>query len=308
MKKTKVKQLLIDNDVAGQRIDNFLHRYLKTIPKSRIYQMIRKGEVRINKGRVQQTYKLQSGDTIRIPPVHVEEEVKSRKPSLALQELIKSSIIYEDDALTIINKPSALAVHSGTNQLHGVIDVMRELFTGYELVHRLDRDTSGCLMLAKNRQVLRLLNDDMKTNKVKKHYVALLAGKLANKSFVIDKPLFKNRMQGGERIVRVSNEGKKALTKFNINKVYSDATLVDIELVTGRTHQIRVHSADMSNPVLGDNKYGDKYMNKKFKHIGLNRLFLHAASLEFYSPAKKKSVKVSAPLDDALILLLEKLN
>ena len=309
-KKEQSKQIVISEDNAGQRIDNFLIRYLGKIPKSRIYQMLRKGEVRVNRGRVKQTYKLNKGDTLRIPPIFVNEK-NSGIPSRQLQKKIINSIIYEDDSLLVINKPSGLVVHGGSGQDFGIIETIRTLggqFEKLELVHRLDKETSGCLILAKNIPGLRLLHRAIQSGEMTKTYNALLSGKLENKEYLINQPLQKNSQRSGERFVKVDDSGKIAVTRFHRESIFDQATLVRIDLITGRTHQIRVHSAYMGHPVVGDKKYGDRKINDEFRKLGLKRIFLHAKSLRFISPATNKPVSVDAPMDQELIELINKLS
>jgi 23S rRNA pseudouridine955/2504/2580 synthase len=307
-KKIKSKQIVISNDYEGQRIDNFLMRYFGKIPKSRIYKMIRKGEVRVNKGRTKQTYKLKSGDILRLPPVYIDEE-KSNTPSHFLQQKILESVIFEDEGMIIINKPAGIVVHSGSGQAHGVIEAFRAIGGKYEkleLVHRLDKDTSGCLILAKNMLVLRQLHEIINHGDITKIYSALLAGRLNKKKETIKSALSKN--PANERIVTVEEGGKSATTIFIRKAVFDSASLVDVELITGRTHQIRVHSASIGHPVLGDSKYGDRMLNREYKKMGLKRMFLHAKSLSFKSPITQKKLTIEAPLEANLVNFLEKLK
>lgn len=311
MKKTEVKQLVIESDRAGQRIDNFLQRELREIPRSRIYQMLRKGEVRVNKGRIKQTYRLQSGDTVRIPPLYVEDSQSGPVVSTQLLEKLLTAILYEDDSIIVLNKPSGLSVHSGTGQKLGVIEAIRTAKPEYktlELVHRLDRETSGCLILAKDLHSLRQLHADLKQGAIDKSYIALLSGQLKRAQIRVDKPLSRNTRRGGERIVGVDDEGKQAVTVFNRQKIYPQATLVEVDLLTGRTHQIRVHSASIGHPVIADDKYGDKEVNGRFKQLGLRRLFLHASELQLRSPANGKKLNIKAPLDEGLQVILDGLE
>lgn len=311
MKKTEVKQVVIDSDRSGQRIDNFLQRELDGIPRSRIYQMLRKGEVRVNKGRIKQTYRLQAGDTVRIPPLFVEDAKTAPVVSTKLAEKLLGAILYEDDSVIVLNKPSGLSVHGGTGQKLGVIEAIRASEPRYEkleLVHRLDRETSGCLLLAKDLPSLRQLHTDMKSGEIDKTYTALLMGQLSRKSLRVDKPLSRTTRRAGERIVGIDAQGKKAVTVFNRKKSYKQATLVEIDLLTGRTHQIRVHSASIGHPVIADEKYGDKDINQYFKQLGLRRLFLHASALQFRAPASGKKLNIKAPLDPQLLSILDKLE
>jgi 23S rRNA pseudouridine955/2504/2580 synthase len=309
VKKINSKQIVISDDNAGQRIDNFLIRYFGKIPKSRVYQMLRKGEVRINSGRIKQTYRLTAGDILRVPPVYIDEQGRSI-PSLSLQQRIKDSIIFEDEGLIIINKPAGIVVHSGSGQSHGVIEAFRAMGDNYkklELVHRLDKDTSGCLMLAKSIPILRQLHTAMNNDEIAKSYSALLAGRIAEKKITVDYPLSKNTVSSGERIVTVDENGKSAKTIFSRERVFHSATLVNIKLITGRTHQIRVHSASIEHPVIGDMKYGDRTINREYKKQGLKRMFLHAKSLKFTSPVTKQPLSIDAPLEAELCKFLEQL-
>ena len=309
-KKINSKQIVISDEHEGQRIDNFLIRYFGKIPRSRIYQMLRKGEVRINSGRVKQTYKLIKGDLLRLPPVYLDERIVST-PSQSLQQKIIDSIIFEDDGLIVINKPAVIVVHSGSGQIHGVIEAFRAMGGDYEkleLVHRLDKDTSGCLILAKNIPVLRQLHVAMSNGEIAKLYCALLAGRLNNKKITVDAPLSKNTVSSGERMVTIDDNGKSAVTKIFRERVFDSASLANIELITGRTHQIRVHSASIGHPVIGDMKYGDRTINREFKKQGLKRMFLHAKALKFISPVDQKKIIIEAPLEQNLINLIDKLG
>ncbi len=307
-KKINSKQIVISNEHEGQRIDNFLMRYFGKIPKSRIYQMLRKGEVRVNKGRIKQIYKLKTGDVVRIPPVYLDEEKSNTAPRF-LQEKIVDSIIFEDEGIIIINKPAGIVVHSGSGQEFGVIEAFRakaEEYEKLELVHRLDKDTSGCLILAKNIPVLRQLHEIINNGEMSKIYSALLAGKLNKNIITINTALSKN--PANEKIITVEDGGKAATSIFHRDSVFNKATLVNIDLITGRTHQIRVHSASMGHPVLGDTKYGDRLLNREFKKIGLKRMFLHAKQLSFISPVTKKKITIEAPIDTTLSNFLVKLK
>jgi len=307
IKKTNSKQIVITGDNEGQRIDNFLIRYFGKIPKSRIYKMLRKGEVRVNKGRIKQTYKLKTGDTLRIPPVYLDEEISDSAP-VYLQQRVLASIIFEDEGMIVINKPAGIPVHSGSGQAHGVIEAFRAIGEKYEkleLVHRLDKDTSGCLILAKNIPVLRQLHGIITAGNIDKTYSALLAGRFNKKTVTVNKALTKN--PSNERVV-IDDAGKPATTIFFRESISDIASLLNIELITGRTHQIRVHSASIGHPVLGDTKYGDRKLNREFKKMGLKRMFLHAKSLSFKSPVTQKEMTVEAPLEANLISFLATLN
>jgi 23S rRNA pseudouridine955/2504/2580 synthase len=296
---------------VGQRLDNFLLRFLKGVPKSRIYRILRKGEVRVNKGRVNAGYRLNEGDQVRIPPIRVAEpEQQSQGPPKALQERLEHRILFEDEGLLLINKPSGLAVHGGSGLSFGLIEALRAMRprdAGLELVHRLDRDTSGCLVLAKKRAVLRDLHEQIRLNRVEKRYLALLDGSWRRGSRHVDAPLLKNVSQGGERVVRVDPTGKPARTQFKVLRRWRDFTLVEALLETGRTHQIRVHAAHLGSPIVGDDKYGNPVANERLKALGLKRLFLHAASLSFQLEGDKRAREYSAPLDEELEQVLERL-
>jgi 23S rRNA pseudouridine955/2504/2580 synthase len=294
----------------GQRIDNFLVTHLKGVPKSYIYRILRKGEVRVNKGRIKANYRLKAGDTVRIPPVRVslkgdEIEIDGRH-----LERLEQSILYEDERILVLNKPSGMAVHSGSGLNFGVIEALRQLRpreTQLELAHRLDRETSGCLLISKSRESLRTLHELLRDNGVDKRYLALLSGKWRQDRIEVDAPLLKNILKGGERVVQVDHRGKPALTRFRVRERYPECTLVEVRLVTGRTHQIRVHSAHLGTPILGDVKYGDPEANKAMRNRGLKRLFLHAESIHLQWP-EGGDVHVSAPLEPALCDFLKGLR
>ena len=306
---SRVRQVSVSEDEAGQRIDNFLSRHLKGVPRSHIYRILRRGEVRVNRGRIRPQYKLRAGDTVRIPPVRLEpgrERVLSpdRLPAIA------GHILFENSRLLVLDKPAGIAVHGGSGLSYGVIEALRAQRPEapyLELVHRLDRETSGCLLIAKRRSALRDLHRQLREGRVTKHYLALVRGDFAGTRRV-EAPLRKNQMQGGERIVRVSADGKPAATVFRQVSRHGNATLVEAVLETGRTHQIRVHAAHMDHPLAGDEKYGDAGFNRDMKRHGLRRMFLHAHMLEFADPASGEPVNVSAPLDDELRGVLDSLD
>lgn len=312
---SKVQFVEISADLAGQRIDNYLLCQLKGVPKSLVYRIIRKGEVRVNKGRIKPEYRLKSGDSVRIPPVHQSEQKEPAKVSNKILQLIESRILFEDKRILVLNKPSGIAVHGGSGLNYGVIEAIRELRPNdkqLELVHRLDRDTSGCLILAKKRSALRRLHEQLREGSMDKRYLTLLKGKWEGTSRWVDAPLLKNVIKSGERLVFVDPKGKDARTQFSPYCVTDTASLMSVKLDTGRTHQIRVHAQHLGCPIAGDDKYGDDEFNRKLKGLGLKRLFLHAYSLKFHLPdpetGKDLPIKVEAPLDDQLINVLEKLN
>ena len=299
-------------DEAGQRLDNFLMARLKGVPKSRIYRILRKGEVRVNKGRVAPKYRIVEGDQIRIPPIRIAETNNDgAAANQGLLQRLEQSILFEDDRILVVNKPSGLAVHGGSGLSYGLIEALRVARPnekGLELVHRLDRDTSGCLMIAKKRSALRTLHELIRHNKVEKRYQALLAGKWRRDKMTANAPLLKNVSQGGERIVRVDPLGKPAITHFSVRERLKGFTLVNALLETGRTHQIRVHAAHLGTPICGDSKYGDPSSNEVIKKLGLNRLFLHAVELRFRWPNEKRDQIITAPLDDKLETVLKRLR
>jgi len=309
-KPVKVRWITVDENSDGQRIDNFLLRELKAVPRSHIYRLLRKGEVRVNKGRIKANRKLCVGDVVRIPPVRLPTRDQPGKPGVRLMELLEKSIIYEDDTLLIINKPSGMAVHGGSGISFGVIEILRALKPQakfLELAHRLDRDTSGCLLIAKKRSALRTLQDLQREGRMNKRYLALLKGNWRRGKEDVRVPLKKNILQSGERRVKADPEGKESRTIFRVRKGYAQATLVEAELKTGRTHQIRVHAAWLQSPVLGDTKYGDEGENKAFRALGLKRLFLHAITLRFPWPGRV-DYEIEAPLPDSLVVVLDRLE
>jgi 23S rRNA pseudouridine955/2504/2580 synthase len=306
-----VTQVRIDADHQGQRIDNFLLCLLKGVPRSYVYRILRKGEVRVNKGRIQAAHRLQEGDIVRIPPVRVAEQAEMPRPHERVLQRLRDAVLYEDKQLLVLNKPAGIAVHGGSGLNYGVIEALRVLRPEdrqLELVHRLDRETSGCLLLAKKRSALRVLHELLRHNRVDKCYVALLAGCWQQKRLDVDAPLLKNTLQGGERVVRVDPAGKPALTRFRVLERFSDATLVEAKPVTGRTHQIRVHAAHLGHPILGDEKYGDADVNRRFRDRGLRRLFLHARSVRFRWPDEPQDFYREAPLESSLQQLLTELR
>ena len=305
---SKVRILDIDQRHHDQRLDNFLLGQLKGVPKSLVYKLLRSGQVRVNKGRKKPDYRLQQGDQVRIPPVSTTEKDPSQAPRYLLEQ-IASSILYEDDAVLVLNKPAGVAVHAGSNLSHGVIEALRQLKPEYEcleLVHRLDRDTSGCLVLAKTRPVLMQLHNLFREDKgLEKIYRAVLAGRWHGGERLIDAPLLKNTLQGGERMVVVDEAGKSAQSLFTPLAYYPDATLAEIELYTGRTHQIRVHAAHVGHPVAGDTKYGNDSFNHYLKQQGFKRMYLHAWKLSF---KLDRPYNFTAPLDDEWERLIQKLD
>lgn len=300
----------IDDGSVGQRIDNYLLKTLKGVPKSRIYRILRKGEVRVNKGRIKPDYRLKLGDLVRIPPVRVSES-RSGRPGERILKMLQESTLYEDELFLIINKPSGLAVHGGSGVSYGVIEGLRALRPDarfLELGHRLDRETSGCLVIAKKRSALRSFHELLRNGKMDKHYLALVAGQWRMGRKGVDAPLRKNVMRSGERVVRVSEDGKSALSIFEPVTIYSCASLMRVKLVTGRTHQVRVHAQHAGHPIAGDEKYGDTAFNRQMAELGLKRLFLHASDLGFTLPDSGEEIAVHAPLQRELQQVLDRLE
>lgn len=308
-----VQQLQISEEDEGQRIDNFLLAKLKGVPKSLIYRILRKGEVRVNKGRIKPEYKLQTGDIVRVPPIRVAEKAQQAPVSSKLNKVaqLEQQIIFEDDCLLVLNKPSGIAVHGGSGLSFGVIEGLRALRPEarfLELVHRLDRDTSGILLVAKKRSALRSLHEQLRVKTVQKDYLALVRGQWQSHVKVVQAPLLKNELASGERIVKVSEQGRPSETRFAVEERYTNATLIKASPVTGRTHQIRVHTQYVGHPIALDDKYGDKEFDQQMSELGLNRLFLHAASIRFEHPKTGETLRLNAPLDDKMKGILKKLR
>jgi len=302
IQKESVQYLSITDDMAGQRIDNFLMARLKGVPKTHIYRILRKGEVRVNKKRIKPSYKLIEHDQVRLPPLHTSTEPVVPKPGKTLVEYLANRILYEDARLLIINKPSGIPVHGGSSASLGVVEALRCIYpqSSLELVHRLDSDTSGCLILAKKRSALRELHELFRARNIEKIYWVLTKGHWKESQLRVDAPLLKNQLSSGERIVRVNPEGKPSLTIFRQLEKFSTTSLMEATLETGRTHQIRVHARHQGHPVAGDEKYGDKILNKQLREVGLTRLFLHAYSISFVLPSTQQAITVTAPLDAVL--------
>ena len=292
-----VNRLIVDAARAGQRIDNFLLAIWRGVPRSRIYRALRGGEVRVNAKRIKPHYRIQPNDQVRLPPMLIDGSPRSLQPSQALRDQLQQRLLFENDDLLIISKPAGLAVHGGTSVSAGLINALRAMRPDarfLELVHRLDKATSGCVCIAKKRRVLLALHELFANRKVDKHYILLVKGQLSSDQ-IVDVPLRKNILSSGERVVRVHPDGKSAVTKFHIIKSLPEYTLLGAQLLTGRTHQIRVHAAHMGHPIVGDEKYGDRQVNDLLRARGLRRLLLHADRLEF--TLDKEHIKVLAPLD-----------
>ncbi len=299
------RQVDVDDSADGQRIDNFLLRILKGVPRSHVYRLVRGGEVRVNSGRVDQTYRLRAGDRIRIPPVRVaraKSVVPGARPGTARRAALP--VLFEDEALLIVDKPAGCAVHGGSGVSFGAIEQLRADRPGarfLELVHRLDRDTSGVLVIAKRRAALTALHETWRAGTIDKFYLAMVSGRWTRASRTVDLPLQRYLTEAGERRVRPDRDGQSARTGFRVLCTGADVTLLEARLETGRTHQIRVHLAHLGTPILGDEKYGDFALNKRLAKQGLQRMFLHARQLRFAHPLTQQPIDVSAPLPRDLL-------
>lgn len=307
----EVRFITVGAHEAGQRLDNFLVAQLKGVPKSRIYRMLRTGEVRVNKGRVKPMQRIDTGDVIRIPPVRMAEREASELPPRRVHAM-RDIVLYEDDHLLVLNKPPGLAVHGGSGMPYGLIELARAAWAhlpGLELAHRLDRDTSGCLVLAKSRDALLGVQRQLVDKRTRKTYLALLKGGWRGGPRRIEAPLLKNELQGGERVVRVDERGKTAISTFApVESFGRQAMLARVGIETGRTHQIRVHAQYMGHPLAGDDKYGDEVFNRQMKSYGLSRIFLHAEQLELMHPIDETTLRLAAPLAGDLAAVLERLR
>lgn len=297
---------------AGQRLDNFLLRELAGIPRSRVYRLLRKGEVRVNGKRKQADYRLAAEDEVRLPPIRLAPptDVAPRRVPDGLLATVDAAIVHEDARLLVLDKPAGLAVHGGSGLAFGAIEALRALRPEepLELVHRLDRETSGCLVVARTRAALRTAHALLREGAVEKHYAALVTGRWRLGRKTIDAPVLTNARQGGERVVRVHRAGKIALSVFEPVRHFRDvATLMDVAIHTGRTHQIRVHAAFAGHPVAGDDKYGDREANARLRGLGLRRMFLHAASISFHWP-DGVAFRAEAPLPEELEAMLARLD
>src|ERR1700692_642773 len=300
-------------DEAGQRIDNFLMRHFKTVPRSRVYRLLRKGEVRVNRKRVDAEYRIQEGDEVRLPPVRIDAvddqgRISPRQPSTSLLELIEGSVIFQDKHVMVLDKPAGVAVHGGSGMSFGIIEALRASRPRetLELVHRLDRDTSGCLLVARDRATLTSLHALIRNGGMHKTYLALVAGSWQLGTKRVDAPLATDNRQHGERHVRVAAAGKDSVSVFKPVQFFGSlATLMEVDIPTGRTHQIRVHASFAGHPLLGDDKYGDRARSADLKRHGLKRTFLHAQSVAFEWPGSGVPFHVSAPLPGELAAVLD---
>jgi 23S rRNA pseudouridine955/2504/2580 synthase len=303
---TKVRKVRVDAEQAGQRIDNFLRRELPGVPKGRLYRILRRGEVRVNGGRIRAEYKLQEGDEVRVPPARV--RAPGDAPAEGAANRILDRIIFEDKRLLVIDKPSGVAVHGGSGISHGVIELLRHArpeLTDLSLVHRLDRETSGCLVMAKRRSALRELHARFRDGVVEKNYLALVVGDWQYGDQLIDKPLLVENRKGGERHVIVSKGGKSAQTRVALSRTFGKYSLLLCAPQTGRTHQIRVHLQALEFPILGDERYGDEDENRQARKFGLKRLFLHAQSIAFPDDSGNE-LHFTSPLSEDLEKFLSK--
>lgn len=310
--KSSVRMIKVPEDRAGQRLDNFLLGQLKGAPRSLVYKLVRSGQVRVNGGRAKAERKLEAGDEVRVPPVNLNEVGDKAPPPTGFLQRMEAAIVFEDARLLVINKPTGVASHGGSGISHGAIETMRALRPNLnlELVHRLDRDTSGLLILAKKRSALvelqALLREDH--GGIQKRYLTLLAGRMPDGVMSVDAPLHVGLRQGGERHVQVNPIGKPSLSHFRVLERRGGHSYCEVRIETGRTHQIRVHAQHIGHPVAGDDKYGDPAVNKRFREqIGLKRLFLHAASLEFALDGGKTPYLLNAPLAPELAEALDRL-
>ena len=306
--KSAVEMRTISADEAGQRIDNFLMRHFKTVPRSRVYRLLRKGEVRVNRKRVDAEYRISTGDEVRLPPVRIDAGDTPGRPSTSLLELIEGAVIFQDKHVLVLDKPAGVAVHGGSGMSYGVIEALRTSRPRetLELVHRLDRDTSGCLLVARDRQTLTALHALIRNGGMHKTYLALVSGSWQLGLKRIDAPLSTDSRQHGERHVRVAAAGKDSVSVFKPVQFFGSlATLMEVDIPTGRTHQIRVHASFAGHPLLGDDKYGDRERNAELKQHGLKRTFLHAQSVAFEWPGSGVPFHISAPLPAELSAVID---
>jgi 23S rRNA pseudouridine955/2504/2580 synthase len=308
--RTGVQHFEVSEDEAGQRLDNYVQKRLGSVPRSRVYRVIRKGEVRVNGKRAGPADRLALNDKVRIPPVRVVPPAEVGRPAAGLAERIGKAIIYEDEKLLVLDKPAGIAVHGGSGVSFGVIEALRALRPdeSLELVHRLDRDTSGCLLIARRGSALRALHALLREDGFEKRYLALLKGPWDLGAKRIDAPLRTDTRVGGERTVRVASGGKASVSAFRPVQFFGNtATLVEVMLETGRTHQIRVHAQHAGHPVAGDEKYGDAAFNEAMRALGLKRMFLHAHSISFNWP-QGGEFSVNTPLPPELAAVLDELT
>ena len=304
---SSVQTLDIGPERDGQRVDNCLVALLKGVPRSLIYRLVRTGQVRVNGRRVKADTRLAEGDKLRVPPVRTAERDTSVAAPDTMVEAIQRAVIFEDRDFLVIDKPTGIASHGGSGIAFGAIELMRAArpTEHLELAHRLDRDTSGVLVFARSRRGLLGVQGLIRAGETTKQYLCLMTGKLRRAKFDVNAPLRKSVLSGGERMVRVDEDGKPALTFFREIEHYADCSLVEATLATGRTHQIRVHAAHAGYPLAGDPKYGDREANQRFAKLGLKRMFLHAARFDF--ELGEQAYSFSAPLPDDLRSVVDRL-
>lgn len=307
----KVQFYTVSQDEDGQRLDNYLMSRLKGVPKSALYRVIRKGEVRVNKGRVKPERRLADGDLVRVPPMRVAEQKTQPEPGQSLVKHLEEAVLYDQDGLLVVNKPSGLAVHGGSGVHLGLIEALRQMPGNHgflELVHRLDRDTSGCVMIARKRSVLKRMQDALRERQgITKTYIALAQGVWPKNRVDVDVPLQRYLLPSGERMVRAHSEGKASKTLFKVLRQYREVALVEAKPISGRTHQIRVHALHVGCPLIGDDKYGDTELNHRLRMSGGGRLFLHAQSLQICLP-NQAPLYFEAPLPIELEQVLARLD
>ena len=306
----EVRRHTVTPKEAGQRIDNFLLKQLPCVPKSHVYRLLRSGQVRVDGGRIKPERKLILGEEVRIPPVRMVEKGEAVRPPDAVLNRLRNAIIYEDAHYVAINKPAGLAAHGGSGVPYGVIEAARALnkYDFIELCHRLDRDTSGVLLLAKSRPALLRAQKALKEGLTEKRYFALLVGRWRGEDRDVDSALISNRLESGERMVEIDDDGKPAKSRFSPKAKYKDTTLCEVQIFSGRTHQIRVHALSLGHPVAGDTKYGDREEQKFLKSLGLKRMFLHSHLLALPKDEEFPKLLLSAPMGDELRAVLDKLN
>lgn len=304
---SSVNLVKVTQDRDGQRLDNFISARLKGLPRSVIYRIIRTGQVRVNGGRAKPATRLETGDIVRIPPASIRENNQGDVPPSVLQ-LLNNAVVYEDRGIMVIDKPAGMAVHGGSGLAWGVVDAVRRMRPGanVDLVHRLDRGTSGCLLLALDGNALRELNKQVSENQLEKRYLCLMDGNLKQDIVEVDEPIGQYE-RAGQKFMRVDPQGKQARTTFRLLQKYAGYSFAEVQLHSGRTHQIRVHAAHLGMPLAGDDRYSTAPQQKFWKSKGLKRLFLHAHQINFYTPDGEQQL-VSAPLPDELKLVLEKLE
>ena len=298
-----VQDIEIDSTREGQRIDNFLFSYWRKVPKSRLYKALRKGEIRVNKKRVGADYRLQAGDKLRLPPIWEQHKARVAEPSQMLLDHLCEQYLYEDDHLLVINKPAGLAVHAGSGEAFGLIEACQRLYAEDQflaLVHRLDKATSGCILLAKDRHWLAHCHRELRAGLMHKTYLLLAQGSWQGGIRSVDLPLLKNQQMGQERVAVAHEMGKSAQTLFTPLAIIDEQTcLLKAQPVTGRTHQIRVHASAIGHPIVGDNKYGDPHFNQRWRALGIKQLCLHAHQIKLKHPNSERQLMFTAPIDAA---------